>query len=113
MCAINALNAHYCYHKSQTYKVSEIEFFLMDLRKKFAMMRASVSVHQRNKTDNLEEKNRKLNMQKKMRKGVRDSPSDSLSSDGGRLRGANLATKKKPMQKRLLTMHRRMMSNMV
>ena len=55
VCAINALNAHYRYHKLQTYKVCEIDFFLTDLRKKFAMMRASVSVHRRNKTCNLEE----------------------------------------------------------
>ena len=45
---------------------------------------------------------------------VREGPYDSSSSEGGRPRGATKAKgKKSPMQKRELTMHQKMRSDMV
>ena len=95
----------------QTYNVSEIDFISEESEEEDCDNKSkcvSTSKEQDTQLGGVEENTQDA---EENEEGVRDSPPDSLSSDGGTRSDAKKVTTSK--QKRLYTTHRRMTSNMI
>ncbi len=86
VCAINMLNSHYHYHNSQTYKVCEIEFFSDGSEEEVYGDDSKCVSSPKEQDMQLGEVKETAQDAEENEEAVRDDPSDSSSSEGGRPR---------------------------